>query len=46
VLVALGNCSNDELLPVLDLSFDRVAAELTSGARLVVVHPARLEILG
>lgn len=44
-LIALGNCSNSDLIVTLDSSWRRIEAELASGARLVVLHPGRLEIL-
>jgi len=44
VLVSLGNCSNNSLVQYLELSWRSVEAELSAGARLIVVHPTRLEI--
>ena len=44
VLIALGNCSNDNLIGHLELSWKNVEAELTAGARLIMIQPSRLEI--
>ena len=45
LLIALGNCSNDDLITALDASWARIESELAGGARLVTLRPARLEIL-
>jgi predicted nuclease of predicted toxin-antitoxin system len=44
ILIALGNCTNDALLQCLASSWTNIEAELTGGARLIVVRPDRLEI--
>ena len=44
VLITLGNCSNNALFQHLGLSWRNVEAELSAGARLIVIHPTRLEI--
>ena len=45
LLIAVGNCSNDDLISALDLSWMSIEAELTAGARLVTLRPGRLEVL-
>ena len=45
LLIALGNCSNDDLIAALDLSWTSIEAELTGGARLITLRPGRLEVL-
>lgn len=45
LLIALGNCSNDDLIAALDSSWKNIDAELTAGARLVTLRPGRLEVL-
>lgn len=44
LLIALGNCSNNDLFQTLDSSWAKIDSELSAGARLVVLHPHRLEI--
>jgi len=44
VLIALGNCNNNDLFHHLERSWKNVETELTAGARLIMVHPSRLEI--
>lgn len=45
LILALGNCGNDDLIAALESSWTAITSELSSGARLVLVHPNRLEIL-
>jgi predicted nuclease of predicted toxin-antitoxin system len=45
LLITMGNCSNDDLISALDLSWTSIEAELTAGARLVTLRPGRLEVL-
>ena len=45
LLIALGNCSNDDLNAALDSSWANIGAELIAGARLVTLRPGRLEVL-
>ena len=42
--IAVGNCSNDDLLSTLAASWSTIASELSAGARLISVHRDRLEI--
>jgi len=44
LLIALGNCSNNDLFHRLDTSWAKLDAQLSGGARLVVLHAHRLEI--
>ena len=39
VLIALGNCNNDELLHQLDQSWKNIETELADGARLIMIQP-------
>lgn len=45
LLIAVGNCGNDDLLALLDSSWPVIEREFAQGARLVAVHPTRLEII-
>lgn len=45
LLIALGNCSNDDLLAALDSAWTKIEPELTVGVRLVTVRPSRLEVI-
>jgi len=45
LLIAVGNCSNDDLITALGASWANIEAELTGGARLVTLRPGRLEVL-
>ena len=45
LLIAVGNCSNDDLIATLDLSWTNIEAELRAGARIVTLRPGRLEVL-
>lgn len=44
LLIALGNCTNDDLFSTLESSWKTIENELTAGARLVVLRQDRLEI--
>jgi len=44
VLIASGNCSNDELIQLLGAAMPALQTELTRGARFVVVHPSRPDV--
>jgi predicted nuclease of predicted toxin-antitoxin system len=44
LLIALGNCSNDELLKHLNLYWKHIETELSAGPRLIVARPTHLEI--
>jgi predicted nuclease of predicted toxin-antitoxin system len=44
LLLALGNCSNDDLLHALDQAWPEIGAALSRGARLVVLRTGRLEV--
>jgi predicted nuclease of predicted toxin-antitoxin system len=45
LIIALGNCGNDNLIATLESSWTAITSELSSGTRLVILHPNRLEIL-
>ena len=45
LLIALGNCSNEELMVILDASWPRIESELSSGMRAVTLRHGRLEVL-
>jgi len=42
--IAVGNCSNDDLLGILDQFWTTTLSELSAGARLISIHRDRLEI--
>jgi predicted nuclease of predicted toxin-antitoxin system len=44
LLVAVGNCGNDDLFKMLEVSWQRIELELEAGARLLVLRRNRLEI--
>ncbi|NQU10386.1 DUF5615 family PIN-like protein [bacterium] len=44
LLIALGNCSNDDLMRALAHAWTEIDAALSRSARLVVLRPGRLEV--